>query len=54
LGDDKPIMQSFYKSEHIEIPVSQIKKESHAKRDRSSNIVLGYNNEVLKSEAAST
>ncbi len=44
-------MKSLYKDTHVELPVGPIKKENHTKRDRSSNIVLGYSNPELKTES---
>lgn len=52
-GDDKPEMKSLYKATHVELPVKQQERHNHTKRDRSSNIVLGYSNDQLKSEARS-
>jgi hypothetical protein len=52
-GDDKPEMKSFYKSEYKPLPVQPIVLHNDTKRDRGSNIVLGYDKNNAKSEAAS-
>jgi hypothetical protein len=52
LGDDKPEMKSLYKATHVEFETKKIEKVNLSKRDRSSNIVLGYGQGEMKSEAA--
>lgn len=52
-GDDKPEMKSFYKAEYTPHQVNPITLHNDTKRDRSSNIVLGYHKNDMKSEAAS-
>jgi len=42
----------MYKTDHVELPVEKIKLHDHTRRDRSSNIVLGYDKDKSKSEAA--
>ncbi len=51
MGDSKPSYQTSYNTSHVEFETQKFSRHNDSKRDRSSNIVLGYAEPELKSEA---
>jgi len=53
MGDSKPNYQTSYNVSHPEFHTQAPNRHNDTKRDRSSNIVLGYAQPEIKSEAQS-
>ena len=53
MGDSKPNYQTSYNVSHPEYNERAPNRHNDTKRDRSSNIVLGYAQPEIKSEAQS-